>query len=149
MSNRNYLEKFEQSKGARINNLIWIAGILDGGESQLEDFFYNLDKENWKEMLPDVAQNKYFDEYLENQDYVQLLIDFKKFGFLAEVNFPECANFRFDEKGEVVSWSVHGGICSVWYFYAETLEELTEKVQKKSVDFFNESISDFKQRKVA
>jgi hypothetical protein len=54
---------------------------------------------------------------------------------------PECYNFRFTEgKKKPTSWSVHGGICTIFYVYAESIGELVEKLKQKAEDLFLEAL---------
>lgn len=133
MTNREAVERLGQSHNARIEKLFWIASQME--ESDLKDFLEYLTDKEWKELFPEIKQDKYFKEYLDNEDYLQLLCDYDKFGLLAEINIPECDNFQY-KNGKPVSWSVHSGCCRIIYAYGETLEELVQQIEKKSQKMF-------------
>ncbi|WP_304138751.1 hypothetical protein [Mesonia mobilis] len=67
-------------------------------------------------------------------------------GFLAKVLFPVCSRFGFSKEDpeQVTSWASSQGYCTVDFVYAHTIAELTEKIQEKSLDYFNEEVEKFK-----
>lgn len=127
--NKAAVERLEQSHCAKIGQLFWIAGSLDN--SDLKDMLEIFDPANWKQTFPEIYASKDFRKYLKDEEYYQALIDHEKFGFLAEVYIPKSHDFKF-KKGQKKpwAWSVHSGICSIEYIYAETTEILLDKIEK-------------------
>jgi len=125
-NNKESVERFEQAHAAKIVSLFWIAGSLE--ESGLKEMLDEVSNDDFERMFPDVYNGGISAEYHAGEELLQGLIDYNKFGFIAEVNFPKCDEFRF-ENNRPVSWSVHDGVCSVKHVYAETTEELLQEIE--------------------
>lgn len=139
MKNIEAVERFDQA-GAKIDELFWIAGSISSNNDDLESFMEGLRDKDWEEAFPDIYNSESFQEYLDNNEVRQALIDFNKFGLIAEIHIPECDNFRYSDNGKPASWSVHEGKCRVKYVYAETLEELIEEIERISEGVFQKFI---------
>lgn len=137
MTNTEAVERFGQSNSTRIAKLFWIAGSLSNYE--LEDLLQEMEDLNFKNCFPDIFNSEYFEQYRDDKQLIQALVDFNKFGLIAEIYIPKADNFKY-EKGEPVSWSVHEGNCRVEYVYAETLELLMDGIEKTSESVFQEYI---------
>ena len=123
MKNRNAVKRFEQSYGVEIEKLYWIAGSLDN--DGLKEFINEMDEKDFENCFPEIFKSEEYQQYQDDNELLQALVDFEKFGFIAEILIPECKNFRFQEgKENPVSWSSFGGVCRVAYCYGETREEL-------------------------
>jgi len=138
MTNFEAVERFDQAHGAKIERLFWIAGSMDN--SDFKDLIEEMEDKDWQKLFPEIHKSEYFQEYLDDDEALQALVDFRKFGLIAEIHLPECDNFRY-KKDKPVSWSVHGGICRIEYVYAETLEDLMREVEKASEKVFQEYVA--------
>lgn len=130
MNNNEALERFDQANSVEIDKLFWIAASFESLE--LVSFLEDLDDNNWKECLPELFENEYFEDYKSDKELNRLLLDHDKLGFIAEVTFPRNYNFRYNKKGESIGWSSNGGIRTIKYIYAETTEELLAGIEKLS-----------------
>lgn len=119
------IEQIDQSN-AQIDKLFWVGASTE--YSDLEEFLQDLDKSAWKEMLPELTETEYYEEYFDDGELIQLLIDNGKLGFIAELTIPTCYDFVFDQNGEMKSCSMHPGRRHIRYAYADTHEELLEKL---------------------
>ena len=138
MTNFEAVERFDQAHGAKIERLFWIAGSM--GNSDFKDLIEDMEDKDWQKLFPEIHKSEYFQEYLDDDEALQALVDFRKFGLIAEIHLPECDNFRYEDD-KPVSWSVHGGICRIEYVYAETLEDLMSEVEKASEKVFQEYLN--------
>lgn len=136
--NKQVLEIFGQMAGTRINRLIWIAG---NPEREITEDILNdmLDGESFAGCFPDIPAG-IVEEYAADRELPQLLVDYDKFGFLAEVYMPDIRNMRFDKEGTPESWSVCDGCCEIGYAYAETTDDLIEKIGILDREHFNRAV---------
>ncbi len=132
-TNREYVDRFDQLNGTQIGKLFWIAASLENF-SDLEEFLQEMEDGVWNEILPECgpSENEHFEEYRDDNQLIQLLIDHDKYGFIAEILTPECSNFRYDEDGKLTGWSTHHGSRTINYVYAETIEGLYAAIEKVS-----------------
>src|SRR5690606_24317869 len=135
MKNTEATERIEQSHSAKVEKLFWIAGCLEN--SELKDLINEMEEEDFVECFPEIAE--YYQEYQEDEELIQALIDFRKFGLLAYVLVPECTKFTFQD-GRPIIYSINGGVCRVAYCYGETREELLKSIEEKSEQIFQEYI---------
>lgn len=138
MTNFEAIERFDQAHGAKIEILFWIAGSIDSID--LKYFIEDLEDEDWQKLFPEIYKSESFQEYRDYGEALQVLVDFRKFGLIAEIHIPECYNFQYKDD-KPVSWSVDGGSCRIEYVYAETLEELVSEVEKASEQVFQEYVA--------
>jgi len=141
--NNETIELFDQAN-AEINKLFWLATCIES--SELKGFLQELEKDAWEDMLPEVANNEFFDEYQHDDELSQLLIEMDKLGFIAEVTIAECDGFTFNDEDEVTTGSIHPGIRHIRYVYAETSEELIEKAIKVGEEEYEKDITRFKKK---
>ena len=141
MKNIEAIERFEQAYCSRIDKLFWIAGSFEN--SELKELLEELDDKQWKELFPEIFKSEYFEEYKDEPR--EALINFKKFGLIAEIHIPTCDKFEY-KNGKPVSWSIHQGCCLVEYVYAETLEELMNKTEEKAEKVFQEFVKKDKKK---
>lgn len=137
-TNREYCDKFDQLNGTQIDKLFWIAGSIEN--SDLEDFLQDeMDNNDWNQLFPQLgpAENEGFNDYLEDKELVQLLIEYEKYGLIAQITIPECYNFRYKE-GKLTGWSCHPGIRRIKYIYAETIPELYSEIERVQAAVFEE-----------
>jgi hypothetical protein len=69
---------------------------------------------------------------------IEALINFNKFGFLAEVNIPTWHSMSFDEKGRSSTWGIKGGCYRCVYVYAETPTLLLKEIENQATLLFKE-----------
>lgn len=126
MTNKNYVERFEQAGGIIINKMFWIAGSFESSEfkDMLTD---DMSIREWTEMLPEIDV-KQLEEYIDEDNAMQIFADYSKFGFIAETHYPEHYNFSY-KAGKIIGCSVSNGSCSIDYVYGETIEELMKKIE--------------------
>lgn len=146
MTNLEFADRFDQFNSARVEQLMWIATCSEGRE--LEDFLAEMNDDDLKEVFPEMVENPNFDLYRDDQEMIQLLIDYSKYGFIAKVLYPTHNDFVFDENGKVVACSVNFGRSRIGYVYAETPEELLNKIEKQSDEMLARFIQDFKKKQV-
>ena len=139
IENKNASQRFEQMHSSKIERMFWIAGSIfsDGLKELLNDLLVN----DWQDLFPDIISSEKYAEYQVDDDLPQALIDHNKFGFIAEVSIPECHTFKFQAgKSKPISWSVNSDVYRVVYCYAETTEELIDKIEKICEKTFNEDV---------
>lgn len=137
-NNQEAVDRFDQAHGARINRLFWIAGSLES--SDLKDLLNDdMGESDFEKCFPEVFNSEYFDDYKDNDELLQALVDFRKFGLLAEIFVPEADCFRY-ENNKPVSWSINQGTCRIEYVYAETLGKLLLEIEKSAAIVFREYI---------
>lgn len=143
-SNKEALERIEQAHGAKIEKMFWIAGSLEN--SDLRDLIEEMDDKALKKCFPEIANSKHLEEYRNDNELLQALVDFDKFGLVAEILIPIAKDFSYDKDGKVSSWSSSGGHCRVDYVYAETLDLLLVEIEKSGDKHFKEFLKDDKKK---
>lgn len=144
--NKYLFNKIEQAHGAYFENLTFIANeVCRERQSDSFEEFTELEPAeiakilgwNDKKETLSLIESEIKDESLSG-----LLLRYDMTGFLAQCMMPECSDFRFEEgKERPCSWSVHGGICRIFWIYAESIGELVEKLEQKSEDLFLEAVN--------
>ena len=144
--NKYLFNKIEQAHGAYFENLTFIANeVCRERQSDSFEEFTELEPAeiakilgwNDKKETLSLIESEIKDESLSG-----LLLRYDMTGFLAQCMMPECLDFRFEEgKERPCSWSVHGGICRIFWIYAESIGELVEKLEQKSEDLFLEAVN--------
>lgn len=143
MKNRKALDRFEQASNAKIEKLFWIAGSLEN--SDLHSLLDDLDDDQWEKLFPEIYNSKFFEANKNSADNFGL-VDFLKFGFIAEVTIPLCDNFRYGKnKTTPESWST-GYVSHICYVYAETPEQLLKLIEAEAKFWFKEDIKNFKSK---
>ena len=148
--NKYLYKKIEQTKGgAYFENLIFIANeVAMQNQSKSFEEFTELEPIEIATVLgwnKEESILKLIQDEIEDESLAGLLLNHDRTGFLAECRMPSCSNFRFSKgKKTPSSWSVHGGICRVFWIYADSIGELVEKLQEKTEAYFLEDIEDFK-----
>lgn len=142
MTNFEAVKRFDQST-AMIEKLFWIAGSLENEE--LKELLEYVDDDFYKKYLPEIYNSNILKECRKGDTIIQSLIDFRKFGLMAEVLFPKLDDFKY--KNDIpVSWSIHTGACRIECIYVETLEELITSIEQLSNKIFNEYLEEDKKR---
>ena len=143
--NKYLFKKIEQTKGgAYFENLILIANeVCKSKPSEMFEEFTELEPIEIAKVLGwnDKKETlKFIKDSIKDEEFAHTLLQQDMTGFLAECRMPECSNFRFTEgKEKPTSWSVHGGICTIFYVYAESIGELVEKLEEKAEELYIES----------
>jgi hypothetical protein len=143
-SNKEAVERLQQSHDVRIEKMFWIAASLEN--SDLKDLIEEMDDEDFKKCFPDIAQSKHLEEYRNDDELLQALVDYDKFGLVAEIHIPIAKDFSYDEKGKPISWSSSFGHCRVDYVYAETLDLLLSEMEKSGDSHFRDFVKDGKKK---
>ena len=148
--NKYLFKKIEESHSAYFENLIFMANeVCRERISEAFEEFTELDpieitkvlEWNDKETTLELIK-----ESVEEKEFAGLMLEYDMTGFLAECRMPECSNFLFEEgKKRPYSWSVHNGICSVFWIYAESIGELVEKLGQKAEELFLEAVEKSKE----
>ena len=144
MTSKQAAERFSDMYGATVSKLVWIAADPDSRD--LKDMLQDdMDDKDFKECFPDIVASKHFDSY--KKDLLSAMVDFDKYGLLAEVHYAEPSNFRYDKKGNPVSWSSSGGISRIGFAYADSLDGLVDAIEKQGEKIFNEHVRKDKAKK--
>lgn len=143
-SNKEAVERLEQSHDVRIEKMFWIAASLEN--SDLKDLLEEMDDKAFKKCFPEISQSKHLEEYRNDNELLQALIDYDKFGLVAEIHIPIAKDFTYDEKGKPSSWSSSAGHCRVDYVYAETLDLLLAEMEKSGENHFKEFVKEDKRK---
>lgn len=147
--NKYLFKKIEQAKGgAYFENLILIANeVCKSKPSEMFEEFTELEPIEITKVLGwnDKKETlKFIKDSIKDEEFAHTLLQHDMTGFLAECRMPECSNFRFSEgKENPTSWSVHGGICTIFWIYAESISELVEKLIEESNKLFLKQLKDF------
>lgn len=144
MTNKEAVEKFENANSIVINKMFWLAGGLESSDlkEMVED---DMSGKDWERAFPDM-EVKHIDEYINSSDAMQLFCDYNKFGFLAQLHYPRHYGFRYNDKGEVSSCAVSGGIYTIEYAYGETIEELMKVIEKIAEENYQDDIKSDKKK---
>lgn len=137
MNHLETLERFGQTHCSTIDKLIWIAGALES--EQLHDLLENLDWKVWEQLFPKTLTRKEWKKAVKANELVHALIHFRRLGLVAEIHCPQLSKFRFEE-GKPKAWQVNRGISSIYYVYAETLEDLLTKIEERSEAHFQSEV---------
>jgi hypothetical protein len=143
-SNKEALERLEQAHGAKIEKMFWIAGSLEN--SDLIDLIEEMDDKAFKKCFPTLADCPYLEEYRNDDEILQALVDKDLFGLVAEILIPIAKDFSYDKDGKVSSWSSSGGHCRVDYVYAETLDLLLSEIEKSGEKHFKKFLKEDKKK---
>lgn len=135
MTNKEAVDRFDQAHGAKIEKLFWIAGSLEN--SDLKDLIEEMNDEAFENCFPEISNSPYFEEYRDAGELLQALVDKYYLGLVAEILIPVANDFRYEENGNVSSWSSSSGYCQVDYVYADTLELLLVEIEKSADKHFN------------
>ena len=137
MKNCKVLDRIEQTHGAKINRLVWIAASREN--RILSDILEDMaDSDGLHEVFPEISENEVFHDYAF--DHFEMMVEYQKLGFLAEVFFPLLNSFEFNEDGHPTSYSYSDACGVLRYVYAETTDELLSKIEQLSEEHYNESV---------
>lgn len=143
MTNKDFAERFEQTRGVQIEKLFWIAGSVDNYE--LNDLIEELEDQHWEKLFPDIFNDEQFEGSIVKG--VDALIEFGKFGLIAEIHIAMLCYFSYNEDDTKVFASYSRGCCRIEYAYAETLEELMIEIEKISEEIFREEVQKDRKKK--
>lgn len=120
MTNNEVMERLSQTSGARVEKLIWIAASWEN-DSEIREFLDEVDASFYKQYMPDVFISEYFHEY--QKEPIEALVNFMRYGFLAEIHLPKLSGFRFDGD-KPVYWSQNPSYCDREMVYTESITDL-------------------------
>jgi hypothetical protein len=152
--NKYLYKKIEQAHGAYFENLIFIASeVCRPRTSEAMEEFQQLEFSEickvfgWRD---EKDVHKAIKQELKDEGLAVMLLRNDMTGFLAECCIPQCSDFRTEEgKDRPSSWSVHGGICEVFWIYAESIGELVHKLEIETEKRFLKMYEDFKSEQIA
>jgi len=133
MNNREAYDRMDQS-GAIVNKLFYLP--FQSESSELEEMLGDLNITDINELVGGDLTEEDLEDYRDFNELNHVLQNYGIDGFIVEVHIPKRDNFKFNEEGELSSWSVSRGICNVRYANGNTLEELVEKIGNISEEIF-------------
>ena len=131
-----------ETHSANINKLFHIGMQLSSWE--IKDFLEEISEEQYVDMLSDNGKFDYIEGYLNDGEIIQMFLDHGLYGYVAELYLPCHSDFSFHEDGSFSGCSVHSSDCIIEYVYAETIEELLNKVMIESEKAFQSDMNKFK-----
>ncbi len=136
MNNETFAKEIEETcYSAQVTKLIWIAASLSYNNELKELFENDWREKEIEEMFPDIpaSANFSFDSFVE---YIK---DYNYFGFIAELQIPVADNFMVNgsKKNHPSGWASSYGHCTVYYIYAETMDELLLKMKDQAKKHFD------------
>jgi len=145
MTNKEYSNLFDEHvHSAQIKNLFRVAASFESRE--FHDFLEEFNEDQWNEMLPDLEETGYFNSYFEAREMHYMLADYGKFGFIANVNVPHHYDFIIND-GEILGCKINEALSWDVLVYAESIEELDEKIKAKSDEAYQKMIEHDKSNK--
>lgn len=145
MKNSEIADIFEEAGEVKISKLYWLAAT--DMDSDVEDLLQEMHEDDFKKCFPDIAADEELKDYIDEERLCDALRDYKKYGFLAEVKYPECSDFKF-KKGEITNYRVSGGISRRGHVYAETTEDLRAAIVSEQKLIFNEWVEKAKKKPI-
>lgn len=145
MKNNEVFAYLERIIDTRIWKLIWIAGNPD--REDVEEIIDSmLDDGSFESNFPDIPidATKHCTQF---GDLEELLMDYGKFGFLAQVHFPSIENVMFNKDGSPSFWELIPSLCTIRYVYVECLEELVPKIKGLYIEHFENQIKPYRNEK--
>ncbi|MDM1033799.1 hypothetical protein HXZ91_04810 [Myroides odoratimimus] len=139
-------EKQDKAIGAFIESLIFVSNeyVFDRPSEVFEEFT-ELDKSEICKVL-DWRDEEDVHESISNEmegNLAWFMCKHERSGFLAKCCFPDTSRYKFNDKGETISYQVHTGICRVEWIYADTIHELIDKLVDQAKTIFDESVKEF------
>ena len=110
--------------------------------NDFNDFLDLLEYEDWKDIIPELTPEIY-EEYMD-YSRLDLIMDYNKLGYIAQCDYNLMSDFSFTDDGRYSC--VNTGTFYEFYVYADTVEELLEKVLAKDKEFFDEQIREEKEK---
>jgi hypothetical protein len=134
----NHIEAIDKLGSVRIDKLFWIAAQMETDD--LKETIEELYKEDWEKLFPEIYNSDSFEEYVDDDELMQALVDYQKIGFFAVLHIPKRENFSYSKEGRPQSWSSLSGVCRVVNVYAETIELLLEQIEKEDQILFDKDV---------
>lgn len=136
-------DTIEQARGTVVSSIFYIATQIES--KQLMDLLIEMEKDDFVQLFPEIKKSNIFEvDQLTEDDITEFLFDYNKLGFLAITNHPIHSNFTFKQDGEFESCSYSRGASYESYVYAETIDELLEKIEAKAEQWYNYDLSKHK-----
>lgn len=151
--NKYLYEKIEQAHGAYFENIIFLANeFCRETQSELFEEFTDLEPIEIAKILGWNTKDstlQLIKDSIEDKEFAGTLLQYDKTGFIAQCHIPTCSDFIIVEgKDRPSSWSVHYGVCQVFWIYADSIRELVHKLEKESEKRFLEMFQNYKEKKV-
>lgn len=103
----------------------------------------NFTDDDWKNTFPDIYESIDWDDYVveseDEENSIKILYNYNKLGIFTTIVFPELSNFKFDGNNPI-DWHVSNGHSGYIYVYADTIDELINKIKNKSKEIFQKYI---------
>lgn len=138
-------EVIDKIGSVKIAKLFWIAAQMDNED--LKELLEEMYDEDWEKLFPEIYNSDSYQEYVDDEEFMQALIDYEKIGFLAEIHIPKRENFTFSKDGKPRSWSSYDGVCRVKHVYAETIDLLVAEIEREDNELFLKDIEKDKSKK--
>jgi len=133
MNYRDLIDRIEQAGSFHIEHFALIALDLELRSDSLQEIIQDIQTEDFDRMFPDIAEKDWYDGIgdMDKDDRIQILLDYDKCGFIAEIGVHQKSKFRFNDDGSFSSCSVHAGMSYVSYVYGDTIDELIEAIKER------------------
>jgi hypothetical protein len=135
----NHIEAIDKLGSVRIDKLFWIAAQMETDD--LKETIEELYDEDWEKLFPEIYNSDSYQEYVDDEEFMQAVVDYDKFGFFAVLHIPKRENFSYSKEGKPQSWSSLSGVCRVVNVYAETIELLLEQIEKEDQILFDKDVA--------
>lgn len=118
-----------QSVGCNIGKLFYVAAM-----SEEDEFLQEMCSIRQCDLaiIHPVFENYKDIRHLTSFQRMNIFLENDLYGFVAEVNMPEQTMFKLGEEGTVLSYKSNGAIRRQFYIYAETIEELINRITDQS-----------------
>jgi hypothetical protein len=138
-------DRFEQCHCAEIRNLYWL--MCQSENDDLKEMLCEMDPKEFEQCFPGVLSNHYSANIQDDKDEIIFtLFNAGYSGLLAEVEYPQMEDFTFGEDGDYKSCSINGCYTRYGYVYAETKEELLQKIELQVEEMVKYWIEEFKSK---
>jgi len=139
------VDRFEQCHCAQIRNLYWI--MCQHENDDLKEMLCEMDEKEFEQCFPGVLSNLYSANIQDDKDEIIFTLYNSGYsGLLAEVEYPQMEDFTFGEDGDYISCSINGCYIRYGYVYAETKEELLQKIELQAEEMVKYWIEEFKSK---
>lgn len=133
---RKQIDQLEQS-GAYIEQMYHTLASHES--STFNSFLEDIVPQDYEKIYEGISEDV-FDEYYDQRELPQMMIDFSLYGFIAEIRMPERSNFRFDEDGSFKSCQINPSIMRSEYVFGETMDQLVEKATAIGNDYKKQQV---------
>lgn len=155
MNNQNFQSQIENSACESIEKMFWIAGSYES--DTFREYLEELEERDFREFfkeynlpaLEDFYKYVSEEEYPCEEEYIDNILEFffdNNFnGLIAEFYVPQPNNPTYDENGELSSCGFTGARI-IKKVYADSLDELAERILEVSEETFNNCLERIKEK---